>query len=339
MAGGRKPTMTDVAREAGVSLATVDRVLNGRGGVAPAKAGRILTAAKRLGLDRALAAPPGRTLRVAVLIQPPANAFHADLRAGIQLAARLYHDLNLQFLVHHIDPRDPARTAAMVVEQGARCDAMILSGPDDARVAAAVRGRAAQIPIVTMADDVPESGRAAFVGPDDRQAGRIAGDLFGRLVGREGGNVLMVIGSVDIRGHRERVKGLRAVLARFYPQTTVGAVVASGEDADRAGLLVTHALAADPLVRGICLGTTGAREVAAAVVRAGVRDRVAIVVHELTQSRRTLLRQREIDAVIDQNPALEARVAVETIARLLGRMEGEPASTRTEIRIYTPENA
>ena len=66
---------------------------------------------------------------------------------------------------------------------------------------------------------------------------------------------------------------------------------------------------------------------------------MAIVVHELTESRRSLLRQRAIDAVIDQNPALEARVAVETVARLLGRMEGEPTSTLTEIRIYMPENA
>ena len=166
-----------------------------------------------------------------------------------------------------------------------------------------------------------------------------SGNRGGRLVGREGGDVLTIIGSADIRGHREREAGLRAVLARFYPQTTVGAVLASGEDPDRAGLLVTRALASDPLVRGIYLGTTGAREIAAAVVRAGVRERVAIVVHELTESRRTLLRRRMIDAVIDQNPALEARVAIETIARLLGRMEGEPASTRTEIRIYTPENA
>ena len=338
MADSRKPTMSDVARAAGVSLATVDRVLNGRGGVSPAKAGRILTAAKRLRLDRSLARPPGRTLRVAVLLQPPVNPFHADLRAGIQLAARLYGDLNLQFLVHHIDPKDPARTAATITALGGRCEAMILSGPDDPRVAAAVRERAAHVPIVTMADDVPDSGRAAFVGPDDRQAGRIAGDLIGRLIGREGGHVLMVIGSADIRGHREREAGIRAMLAERYPRATVSAVLESGEDPDRAGLLVARALA-DPAVRGIYHGTTGAREIATAVLRAGARDRTAIVVHELTDTRRALLRQRAIDAVIDQNPALEARVAVETVARLLGRMEGEPTSTRTEIRIYMPENA
>jgi LacI family transcriptional regulator len=339
MTDSRKPTMSDVASEAGVSLATVDRVLNGRGGVSPAKAGRILTAAKRLRLDRALVRPPGPILRVAVLIQSPANAFHADLRTGIQLASRLYSDLNLQFLVHHIDPKDPARTAAIIAEQARRCDAIILSGPDDPRVAAAVRERATHIPVVTMADDIPDSGRAAFVGPDDRQAGRIAGDLFGRFIGRDGGHVVMIIGSPDIRGHRERETGIRAALAEFHERTTVSQVIESGEDPDRAGLIVTRALASDPTVRGIYVGTTGAREAAAAVARAGARERVTIIVHELTDTRRALLRQRAIDAVIDQNPALEARVAVETVARLLGRMEGAPASTRTGLRIYMPENA
>ena len=197
-----------------------------------------------------------------MLIQPPVNPFHADLRAGIQFAARLYSDLNLQFLVHHIDPKDPARTAALVSAQGGRCEALILSGPDDPRVAAALRERAAHIPIVTIADDVPDSGRAAFVGPDDRQAGRIAGDLMGRMIGSEGGHVLMIIGSTDIRGHRQRETGIRAVLAELYPQTTVSAILESGEDPDRACLLTTRALAADP---------TGARHLSRH--HRGTRDR------------------------------------------------------------------
>jgi LacI family transcriptional regulator len=74
--------------------------------------------------------------------------------------------------------------------------------------------------------------------------------------------------------------------------------------------------------------------------RCGSRaDTTVFITHELTDNRRTLLRERAIDAVIDQNPALEARVAVETIARLLGRLEGEPVTTVTDIRIYMAENA
>jgi len=339
MPSARKPTMSDVAHEVGVSLSAVDRVLNGRGGVSPEKAGRILNAARRLRLDRSLEQRPSRMLRIAVLIQPPANPFHAELHQGIRLAARLHDALNLQFLVHHVDPKDPSRTAEIVSAQGKRCDGMIVTGPDDARVATALREIASRIPVVTLSDDITDSDRAAYVGPDDRRAGRIAGDLMGRLLRPAGGHVVMIIGRDDIRGHRERETGFRTVLAEFFPETTVTGVLETGEIPERAGLLAIRAMTADQGIRGIYHCTTGASYVVDALYRLGLRERTTVIVHELTDTRRTLLRERAIDAVIDQNPTLEAQVAVETIARLLGRMEGEPGSTFTEIRIHMPENA
>ena len=46
----RKTTLTDIAAAAGVSLATVDRVINGRGGVSAAREERILHAARTLAM-------------------------------------------------------------------------------------------------------------------------------------------------------------------------------------------------------------------------------------------------------------------------------------------------
>jgi LacI family transcriptional regulator len=59
MAG--KTTIGDVALLAGVSVATVDRVLNGRGGVTPDKEHRVLSAARRLRIDRVLSRGYART--------------------------------------------------------------------------------------------------------------------------------------------------------------------------------------------------------------------------------------------------------------------------------------
>jgi LacI family transcriptional regulator len=339
MSIARKPTMTDVAREAGVSLSTVDRVLNGRGGVDAGKASSIVGVARRLKLDRSLAQRPSRALRVAVLIQPPTNPFYEELRQGIDVASKLYADLNLQFLIHHVDPNEPARIAALVRSQAARCNGFIVTVPDHPLVAAALREASAQMPVVTLADDVADSGRAAYVGPDEPRAGRIAGDLMGRLLRPNGGHVLMIIGLSELRGHREREVGFRSVLAQFYPETTISEVIESGEDQDRAGLIAQRILAVDPGVCGVYLCTTGAQELVRSLQRLGQHGRVALIVHELTDSRRALLRQRAIDAVIDQNPALEAQVAVETIARLFARLEGDPGSTVTDMRIFMPENA
>ncbi|MDH7809961.1 MULTISPECIES: LacI family DNA-binding transcriptional regulator [unclassified Rhizobium] len=110
----RKVSITDVAKAAGVSTATVDRVLNNRGGVCADKEDLVLATARALGIDRALDRTPSRALRVAVLMQPPVNPFHAALREGIDLAGRMYTALNVQFFVRHIDPRKPEAIAAAV---------------------------------------------------------------------------------------------------------------------------------------------------------------------------------------------------------------------------------
>ncbi|GGE16016.1 LacI family transcriptional regulator [Aureimonas endophytica] len=336
---GRKATMADVAAAAGVSVATVDRVLNGRGGVAPDKEARILAAARRLRLDRALQLRPNRTLRVAVLIQGPGNPFHAALQAGFDLAARLHAELNLQFLVHHLDPNDPAAIAALVRRQAGRVDGMIVTCPDEPRIGRALRDFAAHRPVVTLATDLPDCGRAAYVGPDDRRAGRVAGDLMGLCLGAAGGRVLLIAGRRDIAGQRQREEGFRAILAERHPGIVVAAVAESREDGERAGHLVLERLGADPAIRGIYHMSAGARPVVEALRRLGRAGETVFVTHELTEDRRALLRERAIAALIDQQPELEARLAVETMARLLGRLDGEVATVLTDFRIYLPENA
>lgn len=335
----RKTTMTDVAREAGVSSATVDRVLNARGGVDGEKEKRVLAAARRLKLDRALSIRPHRMLRVAVLIQAGSNPFHAALRAGIETAARFYGELNIQFRVHHIDPNDPQAIVATLTRQAAQTDGLIVTLPDEPRIVAVVRALAAAQPVVTLATDLPTSGRAAHVGPDDRRAGRVAGDLMGLFLGREGGRVLLIAGRRDIAGQRAREEGFKDILAERHPALDMVPVTESGEDAEIAGRIALEALATDPAIRGVYHMSTGAQPVVDALRRLGRTGSTALVTHELTPDRRILLRERAIAAVIDQQPELEARLAVEAMARLFGRLEGSAGSVETRFLIYMAENA
>ena len=50
------------------------------------------------------------------------------------------------------------------------------------------------------------------------------------------------------------------------------------------------------------------------------------------------LKARKVQAIIDQRPVLEARLAAETMARLIGRLEGAAGSIATEIQILMPES-
>ncbi|MCY1312245.1 hypothetical protein D9M70_626500 [compost metagenome] len=64
---------------------------------------------------------------------------------------------------------------------------------------------------------------------------------------------------------------------------------------------------------------------------------MAIITHELTPNRRRLLKERKLSAVIDQKPLLETRLALEAMARLLGRLPGVAESAITESQIFMPE--
>ena len=103
----RKTTAKDVALAAGVSASTVDRVLNGRGGVDPDKERRVIEWARKLKLDRALRHRVARTLRIAVLIQSPDNPFYAEVQNAFAAANRAYGDFNMQFSRPPLRPSAP----------------------------------------------------------------------------------------------------------------------------------------------------------------------------------------------------------------------------------------
>src|SRR6187549_1742154 len=87
----RRATVHDVAREAGVSLATVDRVLNGRPGVRPLTAEKVEKAIAALDFRRDLSASllaRARDLRVQFLIPDGGNDFMASLAEAITRRGR-----------------------------------------------------------------------------------------------------------------------------------------------------------------------------------------------------------------------------------------------------------
>ncbi len=90
---GVNTTIYDVAREAGVSMATVSRVVNGNPNVKPATRKKVLDAIERLGyrpnaVARGLASK--KTTTVGVIIPDISSIFFAELARGIEDIATMY---------------------------------------------------------------------------------------------------------------------------------------------------------------------------------------------------------------------------------------------------------
>jgi LacI family transcriptional regulator len=90
---GRRPTMREVAVLAGVSLATVSRVINDEATVRPDLAAKVRDAVALLGYRRDLAATNLRradrqSASIGLVFEDVSNPFHAGVLRGVETVAR-----------------------------------------------------------------------------------------------------------------------------------------------------------------------------------------------------------------------------------------------------------
>ncbi len=162
---------------------------------------------------------------------------------------------------------------------------------------------------------------------------------MGRLLHPEGGDILIIAGLLGMIGQEEREMGFRSVLRERYARCRVLDVLESFEQRDRVSDLVCAALSKNPRIRGIYNASTGASPVIQALRAQGREHDVVFITHELTEDRRQMVRSGLIDAIIDQNPPQEVRLAVECVARLLGRLDGKARTQITPTCVHMIENA
>ncbi|WP_232830550.1 LacI family DNA-binding transcriptional regulator [Oceanicella sp. SM1341] len=306
-----RSTLTDIARAAGVSSATVDRVLNNREGVRPRTREMVLEAAGRLGY-----LPSGRPLFTAAMpvrldfVMPVrSNPFIGGLCAEIEAQAARREGLEVR--VHGIDGINPQALAraltALPETQGVGLIAL-----DHPAVREAVRALSARgVKVATLVSDLPDVPRIGYVGIDNRAAGRLAGYLLGRLLGQgTRQRVAVFAGSLSYRGHEEREMGFRAILAEDFPDFEVVELREIRDDPARAVAETRALLAAHPDITGIYNIGAGNPGIAEGLRAAALPRRPVFVGHELTAQNKTLLLDGTIDALIDQNPRVEAREAL-----------------------------
>lgn len=338
-----RPTVNDIAREAGVSLATVDRVLNARPGVRAKTISAVNDAIARLGYVRDLAAANlarSRSYRMVVLLPDSDSQFVHTLAAALQEAAALAAASRTEMDLRRYPPEDMHVLAAHLA--GLQPDAVAgvaLMAPETPVVRDAVRAlRHRGVPVVALGSDLPNAGRDHFVGIDSHAAGRTAGVLMGRFCRGLTGRVLVIADSMLLRDSIERRRGFDEVMLADFPALEVLPTVETHGAPDMLRAVVGERIAATPDLAGIYLLASGHRALAGLLRDRGLLGRFTVIGHELTPHSRAALLAGHLDAVIAQNPGHLARSALRVLRAKADRVPIDEGQEQLRIEVVIREN-
>lgn len=337
-----KPTVNDIAREAGVSLATVDRVLNARPGVRGRTIAAVQEAIARLGYVRDIAAANlarRRGYRIVAALPASPSQFVQTLvdaleDAGCQAAAARTEVEILRF-----PPEDMHALASALAALPPVTSGVALMAPETPVVRDAVRAlRGRGIPVVTLVSDLPGTERDHFIGIDGAAAGRAAGLLMGRFLGGGTARVVVLSQSMLLRDSVERRRGFDRVMQADFPHLEVLPTLESH------GSLPTLLEAVAETVRnggppgGIYLLGSGTRHLAEVLGAFRFPERPVVVSHDLTPFARDALRSGWLDVVVTQNIGHLARSALRVLRARADGLEIDQGQERLRIEIVTREN-
>lgn len=300
------PRIADIARLSGVSTATVDRVLNQRPGVRAATVQRVLKAAAELDylpeseLHAALKPKPMRTI---FLLPSGTNRYLTLLGQTIRASEAALAPLGVTAHVEFIKSFNPELLARSLLQHWRKADGIAFMALEHPAVREAVNELADRnVPTVTLISDVLNCRRVAYVGLDNRAAGRTAGHLFARFIGRRPAKVAMIAGSLSYRAHEDRELGFLAYLGEAAPDVQVLGVREAHDDEGESYRQTRTLLSHHPDLAGIYNIGGGAGGVARALREARRERDVVFVSHGLTAETRAMLIDGTIDAVLNQHP-------------------------------------
>lgn len=331
----------DVARLAGVSTATVDRVLNQRPGVRAVTVQRVLKAATELGyvLDPGLPAGALKPLRLAFLLPAGSNRFLAMLGRLIAGSQDQLASFNMRARVDYIESFKPELLAQHLRKIGREVDGVAFMALEHPTVREAVDWLAERgVPAVTLISDIANTGRVAYVGLDNRSAGRTAGYIIARFIGNRPAKVAMIAGSLSYRAHEEREMGFLHLFEELFPAIEVVGLREGHDEEARNYRQTKMLLAQHPDLAGIYNIGGGPEGIARALKEAGRQDEVVFVGHGLTPETRTLLVEGAMDAVITQHPQATLMSCVSIFANLRAGRPATEGTARPSIEIIFREN-
>ena len=340
----RRPTIPDLARIAGVSVSTVNRIINQTGAVRQPTRERVLRAAEEIGfyglgtIEHSVR--KGReTHRLGVLLQQGGRTFYRNLGEALTREAERHSDGKVELTLEYLDDLSPDRVADRLIALGDACESVAVVAAQHPMVADAIDSVIGKgVPVAGLIAPLSARGNVSFVGLDNWKVGRTAAWAFDRII-REPGKIGILVGNHRYRNQEMNESGFRSYFREHNAAFTLLEPLATFESAAAARELVESLLSDHPDLCGLFISGGGITGALAALRGTPRREDFVAVGYELFDATRSALIDGTLTMVISHPMETFAREAIAAMikAKKAGP-EGGAQRVALGFDIYTSEN-
>ncbi|KOF13416.1 LacI family transcriptional regulator [Ensifer adhaerens] len=339
-----RPTIADLARAAGVSVATVDRVLNGRHPVREETARRVYDAAKGIGyhavgLLRQRVFEDLPQYRLGFLLQKPQQSFYQAVAKEVDNAALALSNVRALPQIEFVANSTPTGITEKLKAMAARNQAIALVAPDYPAVTAVVEElKERGIPVFSLLSDFAAGVREGYIGLNNHKVGRTAAWMIAKAAKRPG-KVAAFVGSHRFLGHELREIGFRSYFREHAPDFEVLDTMVNLDTAEITHEATLNLLQRHPDLTGFYVCGGGMEGAISAIREEKLEGKLIAVVNELTPESRAALADDVVTLAISTPTAALARETINLMIQAIDKgPTGAPGQTFLPFDLFTPEN-
>ena len=308
-------TIKQIADMCGVSRGTVDRVLNNRGNVRPEKRDMILEMAKKMNYTPD---PAGRALvskqnspTLGIVLPAEGLRFFDEIIDAIKREAEKYALFGLNVIWRMTKGYDADAQADALEELSPKINALIVNPISAPKVREQINELVDHgIYVVTINNDIQQTRRHCYVGSDYRNGGETAAALL-RMLHPAGGEVGVMLGSLQMFGHQERLDGFRSVIEKDGHFHVVA--VAEDNDDDFCGYEAVSAMLSEhEEIQSMFFASSGGTYGACRAIASRQKEsKLTIVAFDTVPGIVEMMKKGIIDATIYQHPRRQGQIAMQ----------------------------
>lgn len=340
----KRPTVSDLARASGVSVATVDRVLNNRLPVREETAQRVYEAATVIGyhavtLIKQRIRQDLPEYRLGFLLQKPEQHFYQEFARELEAATTHAPRFRGIPVIDFWSSQAPEDIVVHLEKLAAKTNAIALVSPDHPTITVAVESlKARGIPVFSLLSDFAPGVREGYVGLNNRKVGRTAAWMIAQCA-RRPGKVAVFVGSHRFHGQELREIGVRAYFREHAPDFTVLETLVNLETAGLTHQAMLDLLERHPDLVG-CYIAGGGMEGAITAVRTAMPAQPPVLIcNEITPESRAALANNIITMVLATPLARLSSDLVNLMAHAIqDGAANAPGQTFLPFDIHVPEN-